>query len=284
VRHRTGTSELDKLGGLARAMPFTFAAGVVAALAISGVPPLNGFASKWMVYQGVLATGSKIAPLLLIAAVFGSALTLASFVKVIHSVFFGRPSDDVARARVVEAPAAMAGPMLWLAFLCILFGVFAAMPVRELIAPCVAELDPGLFPAKISMAQALTEKLGIWYGTSSQATVLLLIGLILGALFYLIGRVGNARVARPYVGGELAGTDEYRVPGTGFYETVRGLPLLGGMYRDAEAEVYDVYHLGGQYGSTLVQHLRNAHTGVLAVYVGWCVLGLALVLLYLLPF
>ena len=280
VRHRTGTSELDKLGGLARAMPLTFVAGVIAALAISGVPPLNGFASKWMVYQGVLATGSRVAPLLLIAAVFGSALTLASFVKVIHSVFFGRPSDTVAAAQPREAPPAMVAPMLWLAFLCIVFGVFAVLPVSALIAPSVAELKPGLFPGEGTLAAAI----GVWYSSSSQATVLLLVGLILGAVLYLIGRIGsNVRIARSFVGGELAGTDEYRVPGTGFYGTVERLPLLGGMYRDAGEEAYDVYHLGGRYGGTLVQHLRGLHTGVLAVYVGWCVLGLALVLLYLLP-
>ncbi|MFC1806432.1 proton-conducting transporter membrane subunit, partial [Planctomycetota bacterium] len=280
VRHRTGTSDLEKLGGLARLMPFTFLAAVVAALAISGVPPLNGFASKWMVYQGILATGSKVAPLFLIAAVFGSALTLASFVKVIHSVFFGRPSDLVAKAQVRESPPSMVVPMLWLAFLCIGFGVVAAFPVTRLVAPWVGDLNPGLFPAK---SQPLAELMGVWYASSSQATVLLLVGLILGAIFYLIGRVGKARVARPFIGGELAGTDEYRVPGTGFYDSVRSLPLLGGMYRDAEQEAYDVYHLGGRYGYTLVQQLRGIHTGVLAVYVGWCILGLALVLLYLLP-
>ena len=279
VLHRTGTSKLEKLGGLARAMPLTFLAGVVAALAISGVPPLNGFASKWMVYQGILATGSKLAPLLLIAAVFGSALTLASFVKVIHSVFFGRPSDAVVAAKPREAPLAMVAPMVVLAVLCILFGVFTWVPVDPWIAPSVAELDAGLFPAQ----ETLAETLGIWYGSSSQATVLLLAGLILGAVFYLFGRIGQARVARSFVGGVLAGTDDYRVPGTGFYETVRQLPLLGGIYRDADAEAYDVYRLGGRYGNTVVQHLRSIHTGVLAVYVGWCLLGLALVLLYLLP-
>jgi len=277
VRHRTGTSELERLGGLARAMPATFLTGVVCALAISGVPPLNGFASKWMVYQGVLATRSNLAPLLLIAAVFGSALTLASFVKVIHSLFLGRPSPDVVAARPREAPLPMVLPMAVLALLCVGFGVFAAWPVGEWLAPAVSQLDPQLLPPGREVAYTI----GLW--NSSAATVLLLVGLLLGALLYLIGRIGQARVARSFVGGELLGTDDVRVPGTGFYETVRGLPLLGSMFRDAEEEAYDVYHLGGRYGATLVQTLRGLHTGMLAVYVGWCVLGLAIVLLYLLP-
>lgn len=277
VRHRTGTTELERLGGLARAMPATFIAGAIAALAISGVPPLNGFASKWMVYQGVLETQSNLAPLLLIAAVFGSALTLASFVKVIHSVFLGRPSDAVAGLAPARTPLLMSVPMAVLAVLCVVFGVFVRVPVGQWIAPSVSELSPGLLPA----GHAVPYAAGVW--EASQATVLLIVGLVLGLAFYAIGRVGKARVTRPFIGGELVGTDDVRVPGTGFYETVRGLPLLSGMFRDAEEEAYDVYHLGGRYGGTLVQNLRNLHTGVLAVYVAWCAIGLATVLLYLLP-
>lgn len=277
VRHRTGTSELERVGGLARAMPLTFFAAVVAALAISGVPPLNGFASKWMVYQGVLATHSDLAPLLLIMAVFGSALTLASFVKVIHSVFLGRKSDEMARVRPREAPFMMVVPMLFLALLCIGFGVFVRWPVGTWLAPAVGEVAPGVLPA----GQPVAFGLGVW--ASSQATVLLIIGLILGVVFYAIGRVGKARVSRNFVGGELLAGDEVRVPGTTFYETVRELPLLRGMYGDAREEAYDVYHLGDRYGSTLVNNLRRLHTGVLAVYVAWCAIGLAIVLLYLLP-
>jgi len=277
VRHRTGTTELERLGGLARAMPATFVAGAIAALAISGVPPLNGFASKWMVYQGVLETKSNLAPLLLIAAVFGSALTLASFVKVIHSLFMGRPSDDVAGLAPARTPLLMVLPMVVLALLCIVFGVFVQLPVGQWMVPSVREMVPGMLPA----GKAVSYGLGVWQ--ASQATVLLVIGLALGLLFYAIGRIGKARVTRPFLGGELLGTDDVRVPGTGFYETVRGLPFLRGMFHDAEDEAYDVYHLGGRYGGTLVQHLRNLHTGVLAVYVAWCAIGLAVVLFYLLP-
>ncbi|MDH7599766.1 MAG: proton-conducting transporter membrane subunit [Sedimentisphaerales bacterium] len=59
VERRAGTSQLDRLGGLGRRMPLTFAACILAALAISGIPPLNGFASKWMIYQGIVQMGGK---------------------------------------------------------------------------------------------------------------------------------------------------------------------------------------------------------------------------------
>ena len=80
-------------------MPVTFGTFLVAALAISGVPPLNGFASKWMIYQGIIESargGGHLWVLWLVAAMFGSALTLASFMKVVHAVFLGQPSQCAA--------------------------------------------------------------------------------------------------------------------------------------------------------------------------------------------
>src|SRR4030042_5389712 len=59
VEKKAGTTELDKLGGFAKIMPITFVTFVIASLAISGVPPFNGFASKWMIYQGIIEIGKN---------------------------------------------------------------------------------------------------------------------------------------------------------------------------------------------------------------------------------
>ncbi|MCK4807494.1 MAG: hypothetical protein KAT09_07595, partial [Candidatus Aegiribacteria sp.] len=59
VERRTGTSDLSKLGGLVKAMPLVFVAFLIASLSISGVPPFNGFASKWMLYQGIILSGGS---------------------------------------------------------------------------------------------------------------------------------------------------------------------------------------------------------------------------------
>jgi NADH:ubiquinone oxidoreductase subunit 5 (subunit L)/multisubunit Na+/H+ antiporter MnhA subunit len=98
-------------------------------MSISGVPPFNGFASKWMIYQGIIESGtgtgiaSKLWILWLGLAVLGSALTLASFVKFIGGVFLGR--KDPAMAGTREVPFLMWLPMALLAVICICFGVFA---------------------------------------------------------------------------------------------------------------------------------------------------------------
>ena len=114
-------------------MPVTFISMTIAALSISGVPPFNGFASKWLIYQGMLESRHVV---FLIVAIFGSALTLASFVKVLHSVFLGRRPERL--DRVKEVDFSMQLPMIFLAILCVLFGVFAAYPLEKFIIPVVA--------------------------------------------------------------------------------------------------------------------------------------------------
>ncbi|HVO76105.1 MAG TPA: proton-conducting transporter membrane subunit, partial [Ignavibacteriaceae bacterium] len=138
---KTGTNELDYLGGLGKKMPLTFLAALIGALSISGIPPFNGFFSKWMIYQGLLEKTAGLSHgyqlwLLgcILLAVFGSALTLASFMKFIHAVFLGkRPQiyNDV-----TEAPANQWIATGMLALLCIIFGLFAsAVPLDRFIYP-----------------------------------------------------------------------------------------------------------------------------------------------------
>ena len=96
IEYRTGKENIDDLGGLSKAMPVTFVASLIFAMSISGVPPFNGFASKWMIYQGIIDFGigsdlpNKLWILWLGLAVLGSALTLASFIKFIGGIFLSR--------------------------------------------------------------------------------------------------------------------------------------------------------------------------------------------------
>jgi formate hydrogenlyase subunit 3/multisubunit Na+/H+ antiporter MnhD subunit len=57
IERQTGKSDIGDLGGLSKVMPVTFAAAIIFAMSISGVPPFNGFASKWMIYQGIIDFG-----------------------------------------------------------------------------------------------------------------------------------------------------------------------------------------------------------------------------------
>ncbi len=140
-----GTFDLDKLGGLARYMPITFACGLILSLSISGVPPFNGFASKWMIYQGALL-GLVSSPSIylrfvymfaLIAAMFGSALTLASFIKFIHAIFLGQDNNPPGK-KISETSGRMLTPLLILAGLCVLLGIFSNAFIKGSLAPSFA--------------------------------------------------------------------------------------------------------------------------------------------------
>lgn len=128
VLHGTGKRNLDVLGGLAKKMPATAAFFLVGAVAISGIPPLNGFISELFIYIGLIrpiaigeyhAVGLALgAPVL---AMIG-ALAAACFVKVYAAVFLGLPrTEDI--QPVHESPKVMLVPMGILALLCIAIGL-----------------------------------------------------------------------------------------------------------------------------------------------------------------
>ncbi|MBU2573304.1 MAG: NADH-quinone oxidoreductase subunit L [Elusimicrobia bacterium] len=136
VERRTGAGDLSKLGGLFKAMPVTAVCFIVAAAAISGIAPLNGFFSKEMIYEGVLSAG--FTPFV-IAAELGSALTLAALLKLGHSVFFGKRPEEL--HGTAEAPFSMLFPMLILAALCVIFGFGARLPVEFFLVPGLRDLN-----------------------------------------------------------------------------------------------------------------------------------------------
>jgi NADH-quinone oxidoreductase subunit L len=133
VERQAGTTELKKLGGLGSKMPVTFAVFIITAASISGVPPFNGFFSKELIYDGALERGMVY----YIIAIIGSFITAASFLKLGHAVYIGRTRDVNIKPK--EAPAAMLIPMIIIAGICVLFGVYNALPLNYLIQPAVGE-------------------------------------------------------------------------------------------------------------------------------------------------
>jgi len=270
VEEATGTAELDELGGLGKRMPFTFAACLIAALSISGIPPLNGFASKWMVYQGIVQmgttrTGTEAAlwPLWLVAAMFGSALTLASFVKILHSVFLSRLPDRLKGAR--EVTALQTFPMLVLASLCVLFGIFYTVPLYQFILPALGiAADPGIF-------------IGAW--NSQLATGLLLVGIGVGVGILAVSTFRKrVREVPTWTCGEIQPNDEMIIPGTHFYKNVSSMNGLRQMYKGQEGGYFDLYNQSGKAGLVLTGILKWMHSGILPVYLTWVMLGLLIVL------
>ena len=131
---RTGKRNLDDMGGLGRTMPLTMLCFGIGALAIAGIPPMSGFASKWVLYESVF----RYSPLLAIVAMVVSLLTLASFVKVFQAMFLGPARKHL--ASVKEVPLAMAFPMLLLAVATIAIGLFPDVVMQRLLLPAADAL------------------------------------------------------------------------------------------------------------------------------------------------
>jgi hydrogenase-4 component B len=128
VLHATGTREMSRLGGLWRLMPWTASLFALGAVAISGLPPLNGFVSEWLVFLGLfdatIARGPSAWAAIPAAILLGitGALALACFVKVCGVVFLGAPRSRAA-ARAHESGPAMRGSMLVIGTACVAIGL-----------------------------------------------------------------------------------------------------------------------------------------------------------------
>jgi hydrogenase-4 component B len=129
VLHATGTREMSRLGGLWQRMPWTAAFFAMGAIAVSALPPLNGFVSEWLIYLGLFEgvvgkgpVGWAALPTTLVLAISG-ALALAAFAKATGILFLGAPRTQAART-AHECGIWMRLPMGLLAGLCLLIGCF----------------------------------------------------------------------------------------------------------------------------------------------------------------
>ncbi len=262
IEYRTGKTNLELLGGLSQFMPFTFVVCIITSLSISGVPPLNGFASKWMIYLSLIdklnSNGNIVAKyafvFFLAAAMFGSALTLASFIKVIHSIFLGQPSEkyETARSKYKEVNPSMMFSMGLLAVLCIIFGLF----------PYSIALKGFVLPGLSSLGIRLDQIPGLW--RPDLATAFVLFGIMLGLVIYFLGKF-KFRKAEAFMGGEKLPL-EARFQGTEFYNTISEMGWLKKIYLWAENKVFDIYHLGTNAALKSGSILTKFHMGSLQFY------------------
>ena len=147
----TGTRQIEQFGGLLRRMPWTGLFFLIGAMAISGLPLLNGFASEWLTFQAFLygfrGTAEPLVHLLFPAGgallALTTALAAACFVKAFGISFLALPrSREAAEAR--EAPVVMLVPQAFLAALCAGLGLFPGVVLR-ILGGVMASL-PGLQP------------------------------------------------------------------------------------------------------------------------------------------
>jgi hydrogenase-4 component B len=173
VIHAAHTREIDHLGGLAKPMPWTALSFLVGAVAICGLPPLNGFVSEFLIYLGLFDTLDDDRRVSYAGAAFAApalaligALAVACFVKVYGAIFLG-----TARSRHAlvahESPRSMLGPVVTLALCCLVIGV-APIVVVPMLGSAISAWDPEVPDAATHLV-----KLAPWWWITVMGLVLI---------------------------------------------------------------------------------------------------------------
>lgn len=177
VIYRTGTANLDKLGGLITRMPWSYVALLMGIIGLAGLPPMNGFVSKWMIYRALI---EEQMPLLLIAASISTLGTILSVYKLIHNMFLGQLRKE--HYAVKEVPLVMVLPMMGLAVIGFITGLMPGLAL-ELVDKAQAALGYALLPHHIGGIELATGSLNmlwvvgmIFYGFGIGAIIFLFFG------------------------------------------------------------------------------------------------------------
>ena len=128
VERQTGTTDLKKLGGLSKYMPFTTVFFIISAASLLGVPLLSGFFPLVYIFDAAMSVGVIYYIFLLLGILFSAT----ALIKLVHSVFFGHVRS-LETEKTQEAPWAMRLPMLLLALSIIVLGIFYRLPYTTLV-------------------------------------------------------------------------------------------------------------------------------------------------------
>lgn len=218
--HGAGTKDIERLGGLAKRMPWTGRAMILGAIAIAGLPPLNGFVGEWLLYRGLIFVGTDaptpenlLAMLGAVALALVGGLAALCFVRLIGVVLLGEPRDLHA-ANAHESPPAMIVPLGVLAAVCLL-GAIGAPALLSIQASVLAQM-------------VMTDA---FRGVTSFVFAPTILNWVLLSVFFLVTIMLSRRLSHPRtVGtwdcGYAVPTPRMQYTGRGFAEllTLRALP------------------------------------------------------------
>lgn len=283
----TGSRNLEDYGGLSEKLPFTFGVMTIAALSISGVPPFNGFVSKWLIYQALLEKGTTLSVFAMVAALLGSVLTLASFIKVLNDSFMGVRKKEIPQVHIEKSPF-MNIPMALLASGCLLFGIFPGLVTERFLFPSIGRFI-NLNLNLIGMAS--------FYGWLT---------IVVFVVLFVTGKrwLRSFRRTETFVGGEKLSDTATAYDGAHFYGTIREFLPFKKFYNAETSGTLDIYQVAGKLfpyiviffknctvdaintlynkGSAILhsttEKLKLLHNGLLARYALWILVGMIILL------
>jgi formate hydrogenlyase subunit 3/multisubunit Na+/H+ antiporter MnhD subunit len=294
VLHATGAREIDSMGGLAGPMPWTAGTFVVGALAASGLPPLGGFVSEFLVFSGALVSATDnrlglvaVAAVVIVGLGLVGALAAACFVKALGIVFLGEPRSPEA-ARAHEAPMSMLVPLVVLALACVALGLMG-----PLLAGAVAPLAVELAALPAGAALGATAGLDALRGITAGAAAVLGIAAVLGVVRFSLLRRRNVRSGLTWDCGYAAPTARMQYTASSFAQPIldmfrtvlrphRKLPEQDGLFPTEEGLATETHDLVAHRvvrpvlsrAARLLVPLRRLQHGNLHLYVLYIVLAL----------
>jgi len=201
VLNATGMRDMEKMGGLIHRMPVSAVAFLVGCVAISALPPFNGFVSEWLTFQAILISpdltslGARmIAPAVGGLLALAAALAATCFVKVYGVVFLGRARSDAA-GNAAEVDRFSVGAMLTLALLCLLAGVLPGI-VIDLLRPVVDLLAGSTMPLQGNNAWLTITPIEASRSSYSGFLVLVFIATSGGVVAWLVHNLASRELRR----------------------------------------------------------------------------------------
>ncbi len=268
VYYRTGTTDMNAVSGLIRKMPFTFFSALLGIIAVSGVPPLGGFVSKWMLYESLLENNNYFLIIVVFAASTAAFLYLYRF---IFSFWLGQEEEDT--IDVKEVPWSMRAPMVLLALFTLVVGIF-----------------PGLLLEPISKAIAYLGVQGITYESSvlfnnwgnkvdmSSVITMISVVFITAAIFLTIKNRKKTRYVTTkdiHTSGEVPTENENLTYQVDFYK-----PFERALGRVLKPSVDEMYNRVAKNLEQAFDQLRFVYTGNGQTYAMYVVVFLVVLILF----
>jgi len=283
----TKSRELEDYGGFSNILPFTFYTFSIASLSISGIPPFNGFVSKWIIFQALLEKGTKLSIFAMIISLLGSALTLASFVKVLNDSFLGVGKGKI-KEKINEKNLYIIIPLGFLSLGCLVFGILPSFFVNKIYTPIFGNVP--------TLNLKLINFVSFWGYLS---IVLLFLFYI-----YLSGHVKKFKEKKVFVGGENISREKTDFDGSHFYKTIYETEGLKDFYEIERKGLFDsysiseklinftgiisnkievffkdlIYHKGREFILFITERFRKFQNGVLPRYIFWIMAGLIFIM------
>ncbi|MCM8807125.1 MAG: hypothetical protein NC926_04100 [Candidatus Omnitrophica bacterium] len=283
----THSRELEDYGNFSSILPFTFLTFSIASFSISGLPPFNGFVSKWIICQALLEKGTTLSILGMIISLLGSALTLASFIKVINDSFLGVGKGQI-KEKISEKSFLIITPLGFLALNCLILGIFPSLVINKIFNPILGTIS--------TLNIKLINLISFW-----GYLFILIIFLI---YFYSLRLTKKIKEKRVFIGGEVISRELSDFDGSHFYKTLYETEGIKEFYEIEKKGLLDSYKIsekffnlssrisnkieifirdeiylkGRKFILFLTEKFRTFQNGLLPRYIFWVIAGLIFIM------